>query len=114
MERDLKLRHLSEFVGTESYHIVLGTRVTDGIVYLLNNGYSWFVTDSLSVIKCRPDLRTQAFLAIKLKVGNSEANLIIEDGNDRVLYRQRYTWTDAQRDLILFYENGVLLLSSEH
>jgi hypothetical protein len=111
---DLALRDLGQFTGTESYHMVLGFKVTDGILYLTQNGYAWVITDTLAVIKCRPDLRAQPFLAIKLKVKNSEADVTIEDGNDKEFYRQHYDFTDAKRDLILFFEDGVLLLATEH
>lgn len=38
----------------------------------------------------------------------------ITDGNDNVLYRQNYDYTDAKRDLTLFYADNVLMLSGEY
>lgn len=114
-EPDLTLKALDGFIGTECYYDVLGFNVTDGVKYIMDNGYSWFVTDALAVIKCNPKLRSQPFLSVKLKrTGDSEADLSIEDGNYNPFYRQHYGFTDAKRDLTLFYENGVLLLNSEH
>jgi hypothetical protein len=113
---DLKLEHLAEFCGTLDYYAVLGAKVTDGVHYIMQNGYSWFVTDTLAVIMCRPDLRREPFLAVKLKVDleKSQADVAITDGNDKEFYRQFYQYTDAKRDLTLFFEEGVLLLASEH
>lgn len=112
--KDLELKALGQFIGTEKYYNVLGVRVTDGVKYAMDNGYAWFITDALAVIICTPRLRKDTFLAVKLKQKGNEANLTIEDGNGKVFYRQHYGFTDAKRDLTLFYEDGVLLLNSEH
>lgn len=113
---DLTLEHLGEFTGTLDYYAVLGAKVTDGVRYIMENGYSWFVTDALAVIMCRPDLRREPFLAIKLKVNaeKSEADVTITDGNEKQFYLQHCEYTDAKRNLTLFFEEGVLLLASEH
>lgn len=115
---DLELKSLDGFVGSQQYFNVFGVNVTDGIKYIMENGYAWFVTDFIAVIKFRnnfPKLRNQPFLTVKLKrTGDSEADLLIEDGNYNVLYRQHYTFTDAKRDLTLYFTNGVLLLPTEY
>jgi hypothetical protein len=113
---DLNLEHLGEFCGTLDYYAVLGAKVTDGVFYIMENGYSWFVTDALAVIMCNPKLKREPFLAVKLKVNveSSEADVTITDGNEKVFYRQHYKFTDAKKDLTLFFEGGVLLLASEH
>ena len=124
---DLDLHSLGQFIGTSEYHalpaFLKGLVVTDGVKYIMNNGYSWFVTDAASVI-ARPTtplanyLKHDKFLSIKLylqrKPDPREAEMVIDDGNGHVLYRQNYKMTDAKRELTLFYENGVLLLASEH
>lgn len=113
---DLELKALGGFIGTQQYHRVwLGTLATDGVKYIMDNGYAWFVTDALSVIKLKPELVAEPFLTVELHLReDSEADLIITDGNENELYSQHYDFTDAKRDLTLFYENGVLLLNSEH
>jgi len=120
-EPDLELRDLSQYHGTLQYHNVMNTNVTDGIIYIMNNGYSWFVTDALAVIKLPPKklkeyLRKDYFLSITLELKNGEADLKITDGNYNVLYRQHYTVTDAKRELKLFYDAraNVLMLSGEY
>ena len=111
---DLELKELEHFIGTENYFNVLGANVTDGVKYVMDNGYSWFITDSLVSIKMLPQLREQEFLCIDLKIKGGEAEVIISDGNKRVLYKQRYEITDGKRDLKLFFADGVLMLSREY
>ena len=120
-ETDLELKGLGSFIGTQNYYAVLGANVTDGVKYIMDNGYSWFVTDAIAVIKFRdkfPKLRNQPFLSVKLvllgDVARWEADLIIEDGNYNQLYKQHYDFTDAKRELTLFYTDNVLMLSNEY
>jgi hypothetical protein len=113
-QTDLELKALSQFYGTQHYYDVLGVNVTDGVKYVMDNGYSWFVTDSIAVIRGVPKVRAEPFLVVKLKrVGKSEADLIIDDGNENVLHTQHYRYTDAKKDLKLYCEDNVLMLPSE-
>ena len=114
---DLELKELGQYYGTESYHNVMNCQVTDGIAYIITNGYSWFVTDMIAVLKFPEDIKgieNADFLAIKLKLDGTKGTATIEDGNGKVLYSQEYEYTDAKRELILYYTNGVLLLSGEY
>ena len=111
-EPDLYLRDIDSYIGTERYYNLLGIYVTDGVNYIMKNGYSWFVTDAIAVIRTK--LRNKNFLAIKLIVKNDQAMMEITDGNDHVFYRQKYKLTDAKRDLTLFYMDNVLMLSIEY
>ena len=120
---DLELKALDNFCGTHRhynvFYNVFGVLVTDGVKYLMDNGYSWFVTDTITVIRFRgkyPKLKNQSFLSVKLKLNRkkTEADLTIEDGNYNKLYQQHYCITDAKRELTLFYTDGVLMLNSEY
>ena len=42
------------------------------------------------------------------------ATMEITDGNGHAFYRQEYKWSDAKRDLTLFYADNVLMLSGEY
>lgn len=111
---DLELKDLGQYYGTQQYHkCYLGVLATDGVAYIMSNGYSWLVTDAISVIKTL--LKNQEFLVIKLELlENSKARMIITDGNDNILYEQNYEYTDAKRKLTLFYQNNVIMLSGEY
>ncbi len=114
--KDLALSGLEQFCGTENYYgIWLGTNATEGIKYVMENGYSWFITDAVSVIKIDPRLKKQDFLVIMLKLLNDgKAKMVITDGNDNILYEQKYEWTDAKRELTLYFQNNVIFLSGEY
>jgi hypothetical protein len=115
---DLELKHLSSYYCTDQYFtepLFKGIKWTDGVNYIMKNGYSWFVTDALSVIVCTPLIRREEFLVIKLtRAGDNEADLTIDDGNDHQLYDQHYDLTDAKRDLRLYLRDSVLMLPSEY
>jgi hypothetical protein len=115
---DLTLKDLEQYSGTEQYHKIFlfpFANLTDGVYYIINNGYSWFVTDVLSVIATDEKIRQEDFLSIKLKLSDDKTAVMeITDGNEKILYTQNYNYTDAKRELNLFYTNSVLLLSGEY
>jgi hypothetical protein len=117
-QSDLDLKGLSGFYCSENYYNVLGVNVTDGVKYLMDNGYSWFVTDSLAAILFDRKLKAEEFLVVKLTLtGDHKAEVTIDDGGKGkdpvILYRQAYDYTDAKRNLKLYFENAVLCLASE-
>lgn len=113
MTEDLDLKDLEQFYDTMQYHKgFLNTNLTDGVAYISENGYSWFVTDAIAVIKTK--LRNDEFLAVKLIVDGNKAEMSITDGNSKILYAQKYDFTDAKRNLTLFFADNVLMLSSEY
>jgi hypothetical protein len=118
MEPDLELKNLYGYIGTQSYYNYLGVKLTDGIRYIMENGYSWFVTDTVALIVAHPRIRRylarDSFLAIKLRLRGLGADLIVEDGNENQILKDHYEFTDAKRELTLFYDNGVLMLPSEY
>ena len=112
--QDLKLKSLGQFIGTENYHKIWNVNVTDGIKYVMDNGYSWFITDFIAVFLNKPLLRNEGFLSIKLKIEDNKAKMIVTDGNAKTLYTQEYEWTDAKIPLNLYCCDGVLMLSGEY
>lgn len=112
MPDDLELKGLEQFCGTEQYHRVMGMNATDGVAYIMQNGYSWFVTDAAAVIMMK--LKGEEFLSVKLVVKGTTAKMIITDGNEKTLYTQDYKYTDAKRDLNLYCTDGVIMLNGEY
>jgi hypothetical protein len=113
MTDDLELKDLGQFYGTTQYHKgFLNVNYTDGVDYISQNGYSWLVTDAVAVIKTK--LKNEKFLEVKLIVHDTNAVMIITDGNDKILYKQHHKFTDAKRNLTLFFADNVLMLSSEY
>ena len=113
---DKSLKDLDSFNGTIDYTNsgLYRTKLTDGVVYIMSNGYSWFVTDVLAVIETKEILKNEPFLSIKLKLENDKGKMIITNGNNKVFYTQDYDYTDAQKELQLYWTNEVLMLSREY
>ena len=112
-EKDLDLKSLGHFTGSMTYTNVMGVKCTEGIVYIMKSGYSWFVTDMVVMINAK--FKDEEFLSVKLKVNDDNtAKATIEDGNGKVFYTQEYKYTDAKKDLTLFCTNNVLMLSGEY
>ena len=109
---DFELKDIGEFIGTLQYTNVMGAKVTDGVVYVMRNGYSWLVTDMIAILRMK--LQNEEFCAVKLKLDGTKAKAIITDGNNKVLYSQDYSYTDAKKEFMMFYTNGVLMLSGEY
>ena len=113
-QADLELKELPYYTCTEHHYKSMWGKYTDGVKYIMDNGYSWFVTDALIVIRMKTRLRREKFLTVELKLkGDGTAQTVITDGNNNVLYTQPYQWTDAKKEIKLYHENGVLLLPSE-
>jgi hypothetical protein len=120
-KEDLELKALHQFNGTTKYYEYIGTNITDGIVYIMQNGYSWLVSDAIFTIyfdiRIKEHLKKDKFLVIKLKVNreNKTAKVTFEDGNNNVLVYHIYDYTDAKVDeLVLYYIDGVLMLANEY
>ena len=116
-EKDLDLKGLGQFCGTMSYHMVgLGSRVTDGVKYIMDNGYSWFVTDALAIMRLKTELKREPFLVVRLKLNKDKetADMVIDDGNYNELYTQQYDYTDAKQELKLYFTDNVLMLAEEY
>jgi hypothetical protein len=114
MTDGLHLTDLAQYYGTEQYHRIspFKSLATDGVVYIMQNGYSWFVTDSLAVIEHK--LSSQEFLHVRLMlVPGAGVKVTIDDGNGKILHTQSYPVSSAKRDLDLFWEGGVLMLVGE-
>jgi hypothetical protein len=113
---DLELNDLNQFYASENYYKIYGALCTDGVKYIMDNGYSWFVTDAIIKIKMTK-LRTQAFLTVKLCLkpdAFTAACTRYSDGNGKQLSRQDYYFTDAKRELTLYFVDNVLMLASEY
>lgn len=115
MTDDLELTEIGNYHGTEQYHVIGGgfsTLATDGVAYIMNNGYSWFVTDSIAVLELQ--FKKKDFLCIELHIFGGQAKMVIKNGGGKELYVQDYTTTNCKKNLTLYWMNNVLMLSSEY
>ncbi len=72
-EPDLELKNLNNFYGSEHYYRLMGgINATDGVHYVMQNGYSYFVTDAIAVLKAHPRLKQYLshddFVVVKLQL----------------------------------------------
>jgi Family of unknown function (DUF6876) len=127
---DLELKELGSFIGTEQYHRgFLGVNCTDGVKYVMENGYTWFVNDAVAVLKTMPKFRNEPFVVVRLNLHDppyevydpesdsdikSVATLVMDDGNNNPLYHQEYQATDAKVNLKLYFADNVMMLASEY
>ena len=113
---DLELKDLGNYYGSEHYYRLMGgINATDGVHYVMQNGYSWVLTDAAVILRMEPKVRGQVFVVVRLKLlPEGGAKIVYEDGNDKVLFEQSYEWTDAKRELELFFADNVIMLASEY
>jgi len=110
---DLELKDLESYTGSEKLYRVMGVNITDGVKYVMENGYSWFVTDAIAVIKEK--FKNEPFLSIHLSLEWAKYTYMeISDGNGHLLYSYRYKYTPAKREITLFYVDNILMLRGEY
>jgi hypothetical protein len=120
MSNTLTQAELAQFTGTDHwYRHAINRRVlfTDGAKYMAERAGAYWLLDEIALIQPY-DKRVAAeeFQVWKLKVdADRSAQLICEDGNDRVVYEKRIPYTDFPIDEItLWFSNSVICLPSEH
>lgn len=106
---------LNSFYGTTGYHTLPlpcppYVKLTDGVIWLMENGFSWLVTDAMIVVAMVPEVKSEPFVSIKLK-GDK---VTYDNGNGRVLYEQEYMRGDPPFDVSMYYCDNVMLLPSEY
>jgi hypothetical protein len=114
MKENLELLGIENFIGSEHYHTIMGKKVTDGVAYILENGYGWVVTDALVILSMKAKVKRESFVTVKLKLEGKGAKIVYDDGNGNILFTQKYEITDAKRELTLFWVDGILMLNSEY
>ena len=118
------LEGLQHFHGSETiFQIPLTrTRYTNGIKYLANAVECfWLITDTSIIAKSLMD--KSYFITIDFKrlsieeqdAMGHEAVIIYSDGNDTVLEKHKYNFTDFPLDkLLLFFVDNTLMLPNEY
>lgn len=111
--------NLSHFTGTENYYRVMPRLViTDGVQYLVTQAnLYWFVSAIYSHLISNAIY--SEFVVARLTVIGKIADLVLDDGNDQVISRQRIDYTDFPLDEISIYccyqqQDWILLLPSEY
>ncbi len=105
---------LREYQCTENYYRYRTILITDGTLALAKEFECFWFLDIIS--SYQRDLTDEEFQVWKLtKNEDSSALVTCSDGNDRQIKRQRIEWTDfSATEGVLWLEQGILLLPSEH
>ena len=114
--KDIDLKNLGSFAGTESFHkLILGLVGTDGIEYLMSNGYAWAVTDACIILKKKLMVSREDFVVVSVEpMENNRAKISYEDRSGNLLFGQEYAWSDAIVRFKMIYSNGIIMLSGEY
>lgn len=106
---------MAQCYGTEQYwkHPVFDRyKYTDGVrTFAIEGKCWWFVEDSLMYLSELP----YDFYCVKLKVKNRKGDLIIDDGNGKVIKKHHYGLADCpDGEWVFFAEGDVFLWCGEH
>lgn len=115
-KEDLMLGGLDSFAGgSDEIYDIGPVNITAGVKYVMNNGYGWMVTDAAATLKMHRKVKDEPFVVVKLSPQKDGGAVVTyDDGNGKVFYRQKYEWSDAKREVKLYYADGVLMLPVEY
>ena len=114
---DISLKDLDSFHGTFYWYNVNGVNVTDGVKYVMDNGYDWVVKNAATAVRKNINVKGEEFLTIELKLlGNGKADVVYSDGNGNVLLEEDYEVTNAVKEFKLCYvrADNVMCLPMEY
>jgi len=119
MDRKFDAAQLTHFTGTEHYYRISRRHLlTDGTKYLAEMAGTFWMMDAIA--SHLSEIGTEDwFVVVKVKVQDSKATLLYEDGNGNEHARQDIPYTDFPIDEISIYacwdgEHWVLMLPSEY
>lgn len=106
-------RELCQFTGTEHYHRhPFNLLMTDGAKYFADKAGAYWLMD---IIATQPEIHHEPFAVVDLIVADSEADLVVTDGNDNEVYRRHIDFTDCPDGIWRFFViDNVVLLPSEY
>ena len=115
-KEDLMLGGLNNFAGgSDEIYDIGPVNITAGVKYIMNNGYGWMVTDAAATLKMHGKVKDEPFVVVKLSPQEDGGAIVTYgDGNGKILYRQKYEWSDAKREVKLYYADRTLMLPAEY
>ena len=113
------LTQLRQFTGTDCYwrisHCVV---MTDGTKYVADQARAYWLMNAIA--SYLPQFtHKEDFIAVKLSVTGSAADLVLDDGNNNVLVQQHIPYTDFPLASLTLYAcwagpHWVIMLPSEY
>ena len=111
---------LAQFTGTEIWYrhsIRRNILYTEGVQYVAEKAGAYWLIDEIAFNQMQPRVGSERFQVWTLRTDleKSTAVLTCDDGNDRVIYTKKISYTDFPLDEIrIFFVNNVMHLPSEY
>lgn len=90
---------LAHFTGSETFTRHIGVLLTEGALYVAQNGgtgdnSAFWLMDIIASLRLDKKAAREEFQVCKLTKKGAGAVFTVEDGNDKVVYRQTIPYTD--------------------
>lgn len=111
---------LAQFTGTENWYrhpIRRNILYTDGIQYLAEKAGAYWLIDEIAFNQMQPRIGSEEFQVWTLSVNLEESNAVLtcDNGNNKILFSKKITFTDFPLENVrLYFSNNVILLPSEY
>ena len=88
---------------------------TEGVKYLAENANCYWLIDYVFSNQLLSIISKEPFQTWKIKTDDSQAKIIVEDGNDNIIQQFKLEYTDFPlKEFTLWFTNKTLLLPSEY
>lgn len=106
--------NLEQFYGTENYFTnpLVKYKYTDGVKYFAENAGAYWLLQEINGMTAKVN---EYFFNIKVISKNNKANIIIDDGNGKVVAKKHIGFTDLpEGEWQFFLTDNVLMIPSEY
>lgn len=119
MSKSLTASDLAQFTGSKVWYrhsMVRSVSYTEGVRYVASTGGAYWLIDEIAFAQVRLNLTSENFQRWMLVVDNDARGLLsCDDGNGRMLFKKRLSFTDFPLEEFTLYCCGkVILLPSEY
>ena len=107
--------NLEQFWGTENYFTnpLVKYKYTDGVKYFAEHAGAYWLLQEINGLYVK--LGCPVFLNIVVKSNKKKADIIVDDGNDKVLIKKHIGFTDLpEGEWQFFLTDNVLMVPSEY
>lgn len=107
---------LQQFIGTTMYHrlTILPLNCTDGVAFFAQKAEAYWLIDEIALAHHFRDLKNEQFIVIKVDAKDNKADVEYSDGNENVLHKEHYDFTDLDGSYKFYLTNNVLMLPNEY
>jgi len=110
---------MSQFIGSEEWYrhsLMRNILFTQGAKYVADTAGAYWLLDEIATSQLMPEIHAEEFQVWKLKVlPGDQADLVVEDGNDNVVFQKHIEYTDfPEPGIDLWFQNNTIFLPSEY